>query len=60
MTHKQQYEKEFNIDINKVAKEVRKIQIEKEKPCYDDYGNPTLKECIKPVNKPSPLRESGV
>jgi len=33
---------EFNIDINKVAKEVRQIREEK-KVIYDDYGKAVLK-----------------
>ena len=47
------YNKEFNIDINKVAKEVRQIKKETNKPCYDDYGNRVKR--IKPVDKHSLL-----
>ena len=31
--------KEFKIDIKQVAKEVRQIKKETNKPCYDAYGN---------------------
>jgi len=56
----QQYLKEFNIDLKKVNKEVRQIKKERSEPHYDAWGTPVGKQCIKPVDKPSALGESGV
>jgi len=44
------YLKEFNIDINKVAKEVRQIKKERKEPNYDAWGNPMGKQCLKSVD----------
>ena len=54
------YLKEFNIDLKKVNKEVRQIKKERSEPYYDAWGRPVGKQCIKPVDKPSPLGETGV